>query len=484
MKHRIIAAHLTLVVGRLTLAVDECRCLMTRRMFFFALNLIVVGLLMAGCGNAGTPVPTATTVPSVTPSIPPSSTPSHTAIPLRTVIPTRTTPQVQPALDPSPTPTIIGDSSGKIAYTACSGSDFSSCEIYVMNTDGSNPIRLTKDTRWDHSPAWSPDGTKIAFVSDRDGNFEIYVMNADGSNLIRLTNNSRVDVEPTWSPDGKRIAFDSNRDGSAEIYVMNADGSDPIRLTQTGDNYNPAWSPDGTRIVFQAIRGHGLSDEIYVMNADGSNPIQLTTNEWQDLDPAWSPDSMKIAFSASPKQDGNWDIYVMNADGGPPIRLTVSGLSGADNMCPAWSPDGTKIAFCSDRDGAVEIYVMNADGTGLTRLTQNDGTTSTSPAWLHITQQPVIQLPDCTSGWTRLTAGSQAKVSEESTTPNRVRSEPSKVGDVIALLYPGSVVKVLEGQVCADGVVFWKVESDLIPGGVGWTAEGDSTEYYLVPYQT
>jgi len=486
MKNRIVAAHLTLVVGRLTLAVDESRRLVISRMFFLALNLIVVGLLMAGCGNAAILVPTATPVPSLTPSLPPSATPSHTAPPLRTVIPTRTTPQVQPALDPSSTPTILGDSSGKIAYSACSSSDFTSCEIYVMNSDGSNPMRLTNDSRWDCCPAWSPDGTKIAFLSPGDGNWEIYVMNADGSNLIRLTINSSTDGSPTWSPNGKKIAFDSNRDhGSAEIYVMNADGTDPIQLTNTGDNVEPAWSPDGTRIVFQALLGF-TNDEIYVMNSDGRNPIRLTTNDWQDACPAWSPDGTKIAFSASPKQDGNWDIYVMNADGGPPIRLAVSGVSRAFPLCPAWSPDGTKIAFSSEgtnRDDISEIYVMNADGTGLTGLTQNNGTGGCCPAWLHITQRRVIQLPDCTSGWTRLEAGGQAEVSKESPLPNRVRSGPSTGQPLIALLYPGTVVKVFEGPVCADVLVFWKVESDLIPAGVGWTAEGDSMEYYLLPYQ-
>ena len=89
------------------------------------------------------------------------------------------------------------------------------------------------------NPAWSPDGKKIAFDSDRDGNWEIYVMNADGSNPINLTNNNGVDWYSTWSPDGRKIAFSSNRDGNFQIFVMNADGSNPIRLTK-----NKAWDED------------------------------------------------------------------------------------------------------------------------------------------------------------------------------------------------------------------------------------------------
>jgi Tol biopolymer transport system component len=88
------------------------------------------------------------------------------------------------------------------------------------------------------------DGTKIAFQSDRDGNFEIYVMDADGSDPVNLTNNPAYDAQPAWSPDGTRIAFHSYRDGNYEIYVMGADGSNPVRLTDNpeGDGY-PAWSP-------------------------------------------------------------------------------------------------------------------------------------------------------------------------------------------------------------------------------------------------
>jgi len=92
--------------------------------------------------------------------------------------------------------------------------------------------------------AWSPDGSKISFASDRDGNFEIDVMNADGSRQTRLTSNSGVDLLPSWSVDGSKIAFTSNRDGNSEIYVMNADGSNQTRLTNhSGSDENPSWSP-------------------------------------------------------------------------------------------------------------------------------------------------------------------------------------------------------------------------------------------------
>ena len=227
-------------------------------------------------------------------------------------------------------------------------------EIYVMAADGSQPTRLTRNDADDWAPAWSPDGTQIAFASDRDGNEEIYVMAADGSQPTRLTRNSAEDGFPAWSPDGTQIAFHSNRDGNWEIYVMAADGSQPTRLTRnSADDWIPAWSPDGTQIAFVSYRDG--NEEIYVMAADGSQPTRLTRNSADDVFPAWSPDGTQIAFAS--ERDGNGEIYVMAADGSQPTRLT---RNDADDWAPAWSPDGTQIAFASKRDGNWEIYVMAA----------------------------------------------------------------------------------------------------------------------------
>ncbi|MDE2975772.1 MAG: DPP IV N-terminal domain-containing protein [Gemmatimonadota bacterium] len=228
--------------------------------------------------------------------------------------------------------------------------------------------RLTNDTASDYSPAWSPDGTKIAFYSYRDGNSEIYVMDADGGNQTRLTYNDAGDRDPAWSPDGTKIAFASNRDDSWEIYVMDADGGNRTRLTNdTFLDLGPEWSPDGTRIAFSSSR-YPIIRNIYVMDADGSNQTRLPSDNLDDS-PAWSPDGTKIAFVS--RTDPFFDIHVMDADGANRTRLTndtVPPVSGA----PAWSPDGTRIAFSSYRDDSVDIYVMDADGSNRTRLTHND----------------------------------------------------------------------------------------------------------------
>jgi Tol biopolymer transport system component len=155
-----------------------------------------------------------------------------------------------------------------------------------MNADGSNRTPLTNAGFYE-DPVWSPDGTKITFYSYRYDNFDVYVMNANGSNQVRLTNHPAFDAGADWSPDGTRLVFQSERDGNTEIYVMNADGSNQARLTtNTVFDAGPAWSPDGTKMVFQRIQ-EGNAD-IYVMDADGSHQIRLT-NSGNNFGPAWQP---------------------------------------------------------------------------------------------------------------------------------------------------------------------------------------------------
>src|SRR6266545_1997182 len=162
---------------------------------------------------------------------------------------------------------------GVIAFASDRAGQF---DIYVMNANGTAAQRLTQQLAFDFWPSWSPDGSRIAFTSDRDSqtdsiNLEIYVMNLDGSGSVRLTTDSASDVQPAWAPDGSKIAFVTTRDGNPEIYVMNADGTNLSRLTQdpAEDSY-PAWSPDGTRIAFWSNRGtNGSNGAIYAMRADG-----------------------------------------------------------------------------------------------------------------------------------------------------------------------------------------------------------------------
>ena len=213
-------------------------------------------------------------------------------------------------------------------------------QIYVMNSDGSNVSQLTfpnpardstghvKDTTSNYHPAWSPDGTKIAFGSTRDTNPQIYVMDPNGSNVVRLTHNSAADGQPAWSPDGTKIAFATDRDGNNEIYVMNANGSVQVNLTNNaGSDLAPAWSPDGTKIAFQSNRQTDFA--VWVMNADGSNPTRLTSPSTPNGAPSWSPDGTRIAY-----EEGG-DLWVMNVDGSRQIQITSGFWS--DGL-PRWRP--------------------------------------------------------------------------------------------------------------------------------------------------
>ena len=255
----------------------------------------------------------------------------------------------------------------KIVFVSSRDSLYVNHEIYVMEANGSNLIRLTYNSVYDGDPDWSPDGTKIVFTSTRDDSeFEIYVMDVNDPDPIRLTWTVQS-YAPSWSPDGSKIAFTSNTrsGGGGEIYVMNADGSNPRNLTQNGADYfdaYPAWSPDGAQIAFSSSsdRHRDRREGIYVMNADGSNPIRLTPTDPFSQPPiqqifslVWSPDGTKIAFATAR------NINVMNADGSNLIQLTESDdidLFGID-----WSPDGHKLVFVSARDGDEDIYVSNVN---------------------------------------------------------------------------------------------------------------------------
>lgn len=266
----------------------------------------------------------------------------------------------QPSTARDGSPSWSPDGSRIVFYSEREGN----AEIYVMDADGGNQKRLTSTPSDEGYPMWSPDGGTITFDSDRDGNFEIYAMNTDGSGVRRLTNHPARDVSASWSPNGKQIAFMSDRDGGFDVYVMNVDGSNTTRRTTTGTAWFPVWSPDGSRLAFHVGR------DIHVVAREGSALTRLTTDPANGMYPTWSPDGSKIGFMSW--RNGRTELFVMNADGSD--QRLLSSMESGDAIDPRWSPDGRKIAFVHMPDGmnsAVRaIHVVNADGSGRRRLSK------------------------------------------------------------------------------------------------------------------
>jgi Tol biopolymer transport system component len=254
-------------------------------------------------------------------------------------------------------------------------------ELYAIADDGGGYRKVTRNTqrRAEIEPAWSPDGTRIAFARSEacrvplDSCFAIWTVNADGTDLRRLTSTKArfrgrlrplSSAAPTWSPDGSRIAYVRALEpsGGSYIWVMNVDGTKKRRLAITRLADSPAWSPDGERIAFSG----GLSQDIYILDLrDGKVRRLFNTPQGEDL-PDWSPDGQRIAYER--QDDQGYDVFVMNGDGSN--RHNVS-LHEATDAGPVWSPDGAEIAFGSDRDEDLDqdlaIFIVSVDSAGTAR---------------------------------------------------------------------------------------------------------------------
>ena len=290
-----------------------------------------------------------------------------------------------------------------IAYSYAGG-------IHVMRPDGSGSVRLSPSRSpsvYDAEPAWSPDGSRLAFVRavERGDDFRSRIVIHDGTSEHPLTRRSRHVVQsPAWSPDGRQVAFTRVRRAGeqywTEIVVAPVDGGTKRVLRRQrlfpalSSLSEPAWSPDGARVAFTRTRldrDYDFRSSLFVVEAVGGKP-RLLAREAGDA--VWSPDGTKIAFASGRDRNGKWctsdecgyngELYVMNADGSEPLRLTNS---RGDDSSPSWSTDGRRIVFASNRNNRddypgedTELYSIGADGSCLTWLT-NGAPESSGPSW-------------------------------------------------------------------------------------------------------
>lgn len=261
--------------------------------------------------------------------------------------------------------------------------------------------QLTQGYAPARAPALSPDGTRLAFQSRKDGNWEIYVLDLSSGKIARVTNDLAYDGAPTWSPDSKQIAFESYRAKDLDIWKMNADGTAPVNLTADSSTYDfaPTWSPDGKTILFTGWETG--NKQLFTITSDGKERTNLSNNRFHDEQPAWSPDGKQIAFVSNREgcaekvdatleepptrggvDSGNCqrrDIFVADFDGLTLAHVKQLTYLGRD-VAPAWSPDGQEIVFAAARPMTQPMYVVASAG-GLPTALNDDNVWITSSVW-------------------------------------------------------------------------------------------------------
>ncbi len=235
-------------------------------------------------------------------------------------------------------------------------------DIIRIQEDGTMQAKIAGSLGLNRQHVWSPDSQRIALVSDRTGELEIWHLSVDGTDERRVTYDAKGVVLGDWSADGASLLF--TVDDPPGIVLRNPDGVNVQRLTESED-HSPQWSPKGDQIVFVST-GEDNQQDIFVMNGDGSERKALTQNAGDNYDPKWSPDGKQICYVSS--TDGDAEIFVMKADGSGQEQLTKNNV---EESSPVWSPGGKRIAFVSYLYMESEIFAMDPDGTNQKRLTNN-----------------------------------------------------------------------------------------------------------------
>jgi len=236
-------------------------------------------------------------------------------------------------------------------------------QVMAMGFDGTSLRSLSRNRSINILPAWSPDGSRVAYTSYMRANPDLYIGKAGGGRPVRISRHPGMNTGATWSPDGQRLALTLSRDGQPEIYVISArTGRVLKRLTNNRFiDTSPAWSPDGREIAFVSNREGG--PQIFVMNAeDGSNVRRVSLNGDYNTTPTWSPvKGQRVVAYTTRAENGRYDIVTLDLSTNKYTRITQG---QGNNEEPSFSPNGRAIAFSSRRKGGSGIYIASADGTG------------------------------------------------------------------------------------------------------------------------
>ncbi|MDE0186181.1 MAG: DPP IV N-terminal domain-containing protein [Candidatus Poribacteria bacterium] len=236
----------------------------------------------------------------------------------------------------------------------------STSEIWRAKADGTDAEPLVTDGGGNRSPRYSPDGKWIAFESYRDFNTDIYALNLESREVIRLTTHLGDDSYPSWSPDGERFAFVSSRDGNPDIFTMTVNGQQITNLTKNGlSEYHPTWSPDGEKIAFTRWMGDD-SSRIYIIDSNGENEVELAALPANNDFPAWSPLGNKIAFVNRPERGERKSlVYIVDPNGKNLQAIHKNQDKRIRQM--AWSGDGTQIIFSPIRSPITAVNTVTLE---------------------------------------------------------------------------------------------------------------------------
>lgn len=280
------------------------------------------------------------------------------------------------AAAPSPTPP--GGGVGQLAFAS---SRDGIPQIFVMNIDGTGARKVTQLADGACQPAWSPDGSQLAFTSPCRNNkssypgSSVWIIQADGSGQRALASAPGGDFDPAWSPLGDKIAFTSLQDGRPQIYTMNVDGTGRTNVSSNRANDSePSWSPNGSQIIFTSIRDQ--AHEVWIMTADGGSPLRYSrSSDRDDSRPNWSPDGQYLSFDQVVGGVSRLVVMQFKDGGAPETRVCPDGPLSVQPMGePSWSPDGLWLAFETWPTGIDhEIAVVTLSCANYAELTSHTG---------------------------------------------------------------------------------------------------------------